>query len=179
MKIPLITLLALQQVGVVETRLRGAERDLATALPDFFFVVSQIRENEDWCLTAVEGTKEFGSLGFQRCDFENAPDTQVWQRIGDSKFHSRQDFDLCMAVGYGTTVFDGVRLRLASCDLDLTMFNFDGGYIKPTAYTDFCITNQGNSPDSSDTIHSKPCIDRADYKWTLKPASYVFEEDNA
>lgn len=178
MKIPLITTLLALQMGVVETnKLRGAsERHLVTTLPDYYFLVSQIRKDEDWCLTAVEGTKEFGNLGFKRCDFDKTNENQVWKRVRDGKFHSKQDFDLCMVVGYGKTIFDGVRMRLADCDLDLTMFSYDGDFIKPMEGTDFCVTNRGPNPDSSDTIHSKPCIDRADYKWTLKEAT-VYEEN--
>lgn len=99
----------------------GTHHNLAdTSYQDDYFLVSNIRKNEDWCITAKEGTKQFGNLGLKRCDFVKAPANQVWQRIRDGKFHSLQDFDLGMVVGYSNTVFDGVRMRLGDCDLELT-----------------------------------------------------------
>lgn len=174
MKPTLITLLALQVV-VEANKLRGlAERhlDSSLVLPDDYFLMSQIHESEDWCLTAVEGTKKFGNLGLKRCDFDKSPANQVWKRfIGDGKFHSKLDVDLCIVTGYSNDVFDGVRMRLADCSLDLTEFSYENEHITPLDDEDYCITNRGPNPDSSDTIHLKPCIDRADYKWTLKPAT--------
>ena len=171
MKIPFISLLLMFQVGVIEAKqeLRGSQRNRASSFTDFYYLVSQSRKNEDWCLTAVEGTRKFGNLGLRKCDFAMLSASQVWKLAGDGKFHSKQDLHLCMVVGYSNDCFDGVQMRLANCKFDLTSFSYDGEYIKPVDNEDFCITDAGPHPDSNDIIHAKPCMDQAEYKWSLRP----------
>ena len=63
MKALLVLLLALPTLAANKLRAGGGtyERNLTSSLvdllPDDYFIMSQIQDTQDWCLTAVEGTK--------------------------------------------------------------------------------------------------------------------------
>jgi hypothetical protein len=139
----------------------------------YTFLVSSIREDEDWCITATEGVGEFKKLGFRLCDFDGAPSKQLWKR-DDDKIRSKINPDRCMIVGYGKKIFNGVRIRVADCDIDSDLNSFlfesDGTTrILVNEDEEFCITNQGNNPDPNDTIVAKKCGNTDDFDWTFIP----------
>jgi hypothetical protein len=137
----------------------------------FVFLVSKISSDEDWCITAMEGVKDFANLGFRRCDFEGAPARQLWRLDADGKIHSKVDTDKCMIVNFGENLFDGVRMRVDRCDIDTTLNTFthesDSGKLHISANKDYCVTNRGTAPHSSDTIHAKPCKDEDRFALTI------------
>jgi hypothetical protein len=143
---------------------------------EYGFVVSHIRKTNPWCLTVAYGSNEFATLGFRRCQFDNAPDNQLWKLDANGKLHTRVDHTKCMTLNHGDELFDGVRARLAGCDMEtsLNKFRFEqhgktGSFLKLIANPAYCITNRGQTPNADDTIHAKPCIKRHDYKWTYQP----------
>ena len=136
-----------------------------------WFLVSHIDEDDAWCITAAEGTKEFGNLKLKPCDFDNAPLNQLWFPsfdVEDFKIHSALDDTKCITVNHGTKIFDGARARLSDCDNGLTAYIGDG-HIHVTADPSYCLTNRGPRPHPTDWIHVKPCLERADFYWEPVP----------
>lgn len=149
-------------------------RALANGGGEYGFVMSHIRKNNPWCLTVAYGSDEFAKLGFRRCQFDQEPFNQLWKLDANGKLHTRVDHTKCMTLNRGQELFNGVRVRLADCqlDTDLNKFVFErhgktGSYFKVMDYSEYCITNLGRNPNAHDTIHAKPCIKRHDYKWSL------------
>jgi hypothetical protein len=137
-----------------------------TPEPQFSFVVSNIADDEDWCLTATR-TKRDGNLGFRPCDYDGKPNNQQW-KFQNGQFVSKIDESRCMQVGFGSTIFSGVRVRLGTCSNTLTMFTYTAnGYIQPEGNPGLCISNRGSNPNSGDTINIHNCIDREDYMWDI------------
>lgn len=135
------------------------------------FLVSGISDTEDWCITATNGSQDFANVGFRECDFVGAPSSQKWHLDADGKVHSGLDFDKCLIVGFGKEVFDGVRIRIASCDNDLNKFSHNGGtgQLRLGSNPDFCVVNRGVNPNPSDTIHALPCSNEGRFTYTYKP----------
>jgi len=139
-----------------------------------FFLISHIDEETAWCITAAEGTTEFGNLKLQPCDLEGAPANQRWfpsfpnegeEDYGDFMIRSSLDDSKCITVNHGTRIFDGVRARLSSCDNGLNVFYGDE-HIHVSDDASYCLTNRGPRPHPTDWIHVKPCIDREDFFWS-------------
>ena len=81
-------------------------RNLAIARgAGYGFVVSQIRNNQKWCLTVNEG-KVGAKLGFRRCEFDKAPRRQLWKLDAKGKLHTRVNVSKCMILN--DNLFDGV-----------------------------------------------------------------------
>jgi hypothetical protein len=66
-----------------------------------------------------------------------------------------------MIVNYGTDVFDGVRVRVTDCATTGANLGFSHNgatdQIKLASNQSYCMTNRGDNPNNSDTIHMKPC----------------------
>jgi hypothetical protein len=127
--------------------LRG---DIDPPTDDYAFLVSHIREDDPWCITTSNGVEAFANLGFSRCNFDVAPDSQKWRLDTSGKLHSKVNPFLCMIVNYGNSVFDGARVRIADCneDTELNRFTHNGSTdkIRLASQPDYCITNRGTRP---------------------------------
>lgn len=138
----------------------------------YAFLVSGIDPDEAWCITAADGVNDFKNLGFRRCKFDDAPNNQLWRLDSEGKIHSKVDPSRCMVVDYGKDIFDGVRIRIANCDLntDLNRFSHNGAtdMLRVVEDQSFCVTNRGTGPDPSDTIHAKPCGDMSRFAFTYR-----------
>lgn len=158
--------------GVEAWQLRRVAKD-RNLLEGFEFIVSNASSNNDpLCITAVEGTKEFGGVELRSCDLQNAPPEQLWSRQGN-KFVSGLSSDLCMMVNHGKNLFDGVRLRLGQCGGGLNEFTWNDGHadrLRVLSDESFCLTCTGSTASSGDRVLAKPCLERADYKWTFTAA---------
>lgn len=135
------------------------------------FLVSNIREDEDWCITATNGVSDGSNLGFRLCDFNGAPSNQLW-KLDQGKIYSAVDPAQCMIVNYGGSVFDGVRVRMAICTTDtiINQFTHNGAtdQLRSTSNRGYCLTNRGVTPNDSDTIHMKPCESSGRYRFTYR-----------
>jgi hypothetical protein len=146
--------------------------------PKFHFLVSHIRQDKSWCITAIDGNEEFGNLKLRICDFEGAPANQLFypdfKSDGSIKIGSAFD-NKCIAINHGEHLYDGARARLADCDKTaLNDFAYDGSddFIKVVAGGgEYCLTNVGPNPHPNDFIHAKPCQERPVFKWTAIPAN--------
>jgi hypothetical protein len=143
--------------------------------PDYGFVVSHIREDKDWCLTAAYGATNFEELGFRKCRYEEAPASQLFKFDEYGKLHSALDPSKCMILNHGDALFDGVRIRLAGCELETLLNTFElvaGEFFKVKLPFElsppYCVSNRGPNPHNGDTIHAKQgCKNRGDYKWSF------------
>lgn len=138
----------------------------------YAFLVSNIRNNEDWCVTATNGVSNGRNLGFRRCDFNGSPSNQLW-RLDSGIFRSAVDDGQCMTVNFGSALFDGVRVRTAQCDSSSRnqQFSHDGttDEIRLASNNNYCMANRGDSPNSSDTIHMlTPCGNDGRFKFTYR-----------
>lgn len=143
----------------------------------FDFIVSEAAPA--LCITAVQGDSAFGSLELASCDFENAPPEQLWRQNG--KFVSGIGTDRCMTVNHGNSLFDGVRLRLGYCNSGLTDFTWNDGsadLLRVLNDNSFCLTCTGSTATAGDRILAKPCLNRADYKWTFTAATTSTGDQN-
>ena len=136
------------------------------------FLVSQVVDTEDWCITATNGVGSFVPLGLQLCDFDNAPVDQLWQVDGEGKFGSQLDTDFCMIVNDGSSIADNDVVNIAPCDTptDLNKFFWDAGntdQLRPAADPSFCVTHLGPLPQDTDDIRVKLCTDERRYKWNF------------
>jgi hypothetical protein len=143
------------------------------------FLVSQVVEDNDWCITALNGVGDFVLLGLQLCDFDNAPVDQLWQVDGEGKFASRLDTDYCMIVNNGVTISDNDAIYTARCDIssNLNKFFWDAGntdQLQPTADETFCVTQLGPLPQDTDDIRVKPCTSESRYKWNFEVSNPYF-----
>jgi hypothetical protein len=134
----------------------------ANGQQQYAYLVSNVRQNEDWCITATNGVAtDFHNLGFRKCDFAGSPANQLWRLDAEGKMHSALDDSKCMIVNYGTDVFDGVRVRVTTCATTGSNLGFTHNgatdQIKLASNQTFCLTNRGDDPNNSDTIHMKPC----------------------
>lgn len=136
------------------------------------FLVSQVVEDADWCITASNGVGEFVPLGLELCDFDGAPVDQLWEVNGEGKFANRLDTDYCMIVNDGETISDNDLVYIARCNIDsnLNKFFWDAGntdQLRPTADQSFCVTQLGPLPQDTDDIRVKLCTSESRYKWNF------------
>jgi hypothetical protein len=140
---------------------------------DYHFLVSGIRTNDQWCITATNGAGDFVNLGFRECDFVGAPSTQLWRLRADGTMESAVESGRCMIVNYGTELFPGVRIRMSSCEpvTQNNQFQHNGATDQLRLVRDntFCVTNRGTNPNYSDTIHALPCQDQGRFFFTYTP----------
>jgi hypothetical protein len=137
------------------------------------FLVSNIREDEAWCITAIEGT-DFGNVNLRLCDFEGAPTNQLWYPGYPNKIHSALEPGKCLVVNHGRRLFSSARIHVADCDSGLSEFFYDGfGHIKVAEDDSYCLTNRGPNPNASDYIHVKKCIDRPAFHWDAMPYFFI------
>jgi len=138
---------------------------------EYAFLVSHIRDDEDWCITATNGVGEGASLGFRRCNFDDAPDRQLWHFM-NGKFHSKRNHNRCITVDYGNHISVGTWVRMHDCDMDtdLNEFLHNGETDKIVVKHDrrYCVTNRGNNPDSSDNIVVDKCKNNGKYLFTYR-----------
>mmetsp|Transcript_32818 Transcript_32818/g.54197 ORF Transcript_32818/g.54197 Transcript_32818/m.54197 type:complete len:328 (+) Transcript_32818:62-1045(+) len=140
---------------------------------EYAYLVSNVRQNESWCVTATNGvSSDFGNLGFRPCDFNAAPKNQLWRLDADGMIHSALDDTKCIIVNFGNDVFNGVRVRTTNCDTVSTnlQFTHNGGtdQLRLASNDNYCLTNRGTSPNPSDTIHMKICDTGGRYIFTYR-----------
>lgn len=143
------------------------------------FLVSQVVEDNDWCITASNGVGNFVLLGLQLCDFNNGPVDQLWQVDSEGRFASRLDTDFCMIVNDGATISDNDAVYVARCDIssELNKFFWDAGntdQLRPTANENFCVTQLGPLPQDTDEIRVKLCTSESRYKWNFEVQNPYF-----
>lgn len=136
------------------------------------FLVSHISEDSSWCIFVTEYASDFDNLGFRPCDFTGTPENQLWKFEADGRIRSLANPDMCMVVNFGRDIFDGVRVRVADCELDSDLIHFshngDKDMIRLEADSGFCVTNRGVNPHDTDTIHAKPCRDTGRFAFTFQ-----------
>jgi hypothetical protein len=150
----------------------GYEMLSFTVVPEaaYGFIVSMIDDNTAWCLSATD-SRSNGNLGFRPCNFDETPTYQLWKFDAQDRVVSAIEEDQCMRVGFGSTIFDGIRMRLGDCTGDLMTFKVDSEntqFLKALgAGEGYRITNRGRTANSNDSIHAKPCPGRLldDYQW--------------
>jgi hypothetical protein len=154
----------------------GADPDRKLEIDEFinFWIVSFISEEQAWCITAAEGTEEFGNLKLQPCDFSGTAKNQLWYIPYESaelelQIRSALDDSMCITVNHGNNIFEGVRARLSDCENGLTTFYGPEGHIHVADDPSYCLTNRGPRPHPTDWIHAKTCIERADFFWLPIP----------
>lgn len=140
---------------------------------EYAFLVSNVRQNESWCVTATNGvSSDFGNLGFRLCDFNAAPKDQLWRLDTDGMIHSALEDTKCIIVNFGNNVFDGVRVRITGCDTLSTnlQFTHNGStdQLRLVSNQTYCLTNRGTNPNPSDTIHVKICDTGGRYLFTYR-----------
>jgi len=143
------------------------------------FLVSQVVEDSDWCITASNGVGDFVLLGLQLCDFDSAPVDQLWEVDGEGKFASRLNTDFCMTVNDGVTISDNDVVYTARCNIssNLNKFFWDAGntnQLRPVADQSFCVTQLGPLPQDTDEIRVKLCTSESRYKWNFSVQNRYF-----
>jgi hypothetical protein len=139
------------------------------------FLISQADPDMRLCITAVQGTKWAGNLELQPCNMVTAPANQLWNVKGDKIISALGDgTEYCMMINHGNVLFDGVRVRLGDCIENAANITFDerSGFIRlfgesGEAASYYCLTNTGINANAGDKILAKPCLYRADYRWTV------------
>lgn len=109
-----------------------------------FWLVNAISENEAWCMTAAEGTEEFGNMKLQPCDFTGTDTRQLFYLPFDTedlKIRSALDDSMCVTINHGENLFDGVRARLSDCSNGLNTFYYEG-HILVAEDDSYCLTNR-------------------------------------
>jgi hypothetical protein len=151
---------------------QAADTRTKKTAPTNAFLISNISDETDWCITAPEKNYDFASVRFQPCDFDGKPKNQLWSLDETGKLHSALDYDKCMIVDHGTDIYDGVRIKLAPCGLhtSLNRFTHSGGSSKLRVLVNnaYCITNQGTKANAGDTIHAKPCQEQSSHAFTFR-----------
>jgi hypothetical protein len=123
---------------------------------------------EDWCLTASQGTDDEEKLGFEICQFGDVSADQLWYIDEQGLFRSGLDFDKCMVPGFGEAFAD-VTARINDCD-EPFRFQYSGDQtIRPLEgeANQLCLTNDGINANDGDTMHFKTCTDEKRFKWEL------------
>jgi Ricin-type beta-trefoil lectin domain len=121
-------------------------------------LISAIRSNETWCVTAPSGAKIGAKVGLKLCDNSTR---QMW-RYHDRKWYSKVNSNRCMAVGTGKSadVKDDAFIRMRDC-WAANEFDYDPDVekdqIQVRSNMAYCMVNQGNNPSSSDLIIVKKC----------------------
>lgn len=188
MKVYSVTLFVLASLILKSNRVDGSHANEAESVDVRFvrhlqsnvgFLVSQVVEDSDWCITASNGIGDFVPLGLDLCDFDVAPVDQLWEVDGDGKFASRLDTNYCMTVNDGNTISDNDLVYAARCniDSDLNRFFWDAGVtdqLRPVADQSFCVTQLGPLPQDTDDIRVKPCTDEGRYKWNFAASNPYF-----
>ena len=140
-----------------------------TKEPEFTYLVSQISQSTDWCLTATR-SRPNSNVGFRVCDYHNAPKNQQW-KYKNGKFISGVAGNRCLQVGFGISTYPGVRIRLGVCEDGLPdsvkTFTYDeeSGRISPVENSELCLSNQGLYPNSGDNINAYACAGSPDFAW--------------
>lgn len=182
MKVALIliavaTTFAFGEVVGEASNLRKAQdesRSLTSGLDDYIFFISNIRENEKWCLTATQPNAH-GNLGFRRCDIDGRPPNQLWKLESNGLLRSGVPTSsgdaYCATIGFGHEIFDGVRIRLGPCNVSSSYNKFSwnsNDFHLKTQNQGYCVTNRGPNPNDSDSVLAyQQCLDRGDYKWNV------------
>lgn len=114
---------ALFQAVPAESAEAQHRRDQVIEFP-LSFIVSNVREDEEWCITAINGIENGENLGVAPCDFENAPDDQLFFLDKDGMIHSGENDNLCFVI-QDDNIRDGQsRLQFGSCDRRLRFNTF-------------------------------------------------------
>lgn len=159
-----VPLLALAFHGDHQVEAQQALRQRKVS-PKYSFLVSNIIDSEDLCITAPNVNYDFASLEVKPCDTVGRPKNQLWSLDANGKIHSALDYDKCMVVDHGTDIYNGARIKIARCDLrtSLNRFTHNGGSngsskLQVLVNGAFCIApNGGNKEEARNTIHTKPC----------------------
>lgn len=153
------------------------------------FVVSLASHKEPWCLTVDTGDVNLKAF-LRPCDLQNKPTTQRWlvekssqPRSGDKNgtiINLRSVWDTNKFLILDKSRNDPVlrsRLHIASyCSpwWDWCHFEYAGfGQLKVVAPRqqeldeDYCLTNQGFLPNTTDLVVVKACRPRKDFSWVF------------
>lgn len=158
--------------GAGQSSLRHSQDDRGL-LNDYIFFTSNIRTDEQWCLTVTD-TSEHGNLGFRKCETNSRPANQLWKLGGDGLLRSGVQTnygEACAMIGFGHEIFDGIRIRVGPCDPNSVYYKFSwnaNDFHLKTQEMGYCVTNRGPNPDNSDSILAyQQCINRGDYQWNV------------
>lgn len=131
----------------------------------YAFLVSHIEKsnNQDWCITAKYGVTDGSNVGLDRCDFQNAPQSQLLLLDDIGKIHCKLDPTQCLVVDQGSrTDLGGARVKFCACDevdADYTTFEHNRSTDVIRVHDDpkCCIKPTGNGADVTDTMRTELC----------------------
>eukprot|EP00544_Gedaniella_sp_CCMP2646_P009616 CAMPEP_0202489620 /NCGR_PEP_ID=MMETSP1361-20130828/7293_1 /ASSEMBLY_ACC=CAM_ASM_000849 /TAXON_ID=210615 /ORGANISM="Staurosira complex sp., Strain CCMP2646" /LENGTH=170 /DNA_ID=CAMNT_0049119391 /DNA_START=67 /DNA_END=575 /DNA_ORIENTATION=+ len=85
----------------------------------YAFLVSHVSfdSGKDWCITAKHGVTDGSDVGFDLCDFDQAPPSQLFMLDDVGKIHTKVDEKQCLVVDQGSrTDLGGARIKFSACD---------------------------------------------------------------
>lgn len=155
------------------------------------FLVSQVRQNQDWCIVAPDldwpdnqPSYQESRLRFGHCEpyfdaYQLEGRKQLFSLCLDGKIRSQEYPGLCMIVNDGVNIGGGL-MRLDDCDINSDLNRFchesDPKNIRLASPNDgYCVTNEGSTPNVGDTIHAKPCRDGGRYEFEFQEARYYWQ----
>eukprot|EP00978_Attheya_sp_CCMP212_P042615 scaffold262827_cov55-Attheya_sp.AAC.2 len=168
--------------GVGSARTRDSEKESRRLADyDYKFVVSQIRKNQEWCLTASNGVKNGADLGFKPCNFDGQRSNQLFYVDEAGMIHSKMKHSMCLTAR-GESLGNRTLIEFVRCrkDTGFNTFFWDEGKTDQLQIQEelgFCVTNEGAKPRKRDKIVAKKCEDRKDMRWTLTPPPEEEEEE--
>jgi hypothetical protein len=131
----------------------------------YAFLVSHVGfdSGKDWCITAKHGVTDGSDVGFDLCDFDQAPPSQLFMLDDVGKIHTKVDEKQCLAVDQGSrTDLGGARIKFFACDEPTATFNTFEHNRNTTVLRvhddrDCCIKQTGNDAQTTDTLRTEIC----------------------
>jgi len=155
---------------------RSQGRSLESYAEDYVFAYSFI-DDEAWCITASDGVEDGSVVRLDRCDFANAPASQLWHITDDGQFKSKIDHTQCMKLTQNLHQQGRSRVLMATCESDPSLNHFDRVFdqILLQADSSYCVTSQGVTPDPGDIMIAMECADqdRFFFYYYVAPADNV------
>lgn len=142
----------------------------------YYFFVSQIRQDQNWCFSGpdVDGTLGFGLCQQHFDEYWNPQ--QAWRLDEEGRLLNRRygyaDYGVCVVANDGVTIGDG-RLRYRACDEadngDLNKFAYDATTqtLRLSALEQYCVTNHGTSPDVGDFMLVMECEEDGRFRFDM------------
>ena len=144
-----------------------AQRRLALKDWPYAFLVSHVGklDGQDWCFTAKNGVSDNSNVGFDLCDFQGAPDMQLFLLDENGKMHSKLNPNQCLVVDQGTSISGGhSRIKFCSCDESVVYNTFlhdrETDVIRVGMAPSYCLKQTGNGPDRTDSIRTETCDEK-------------------
>ena len=141
----------------------AARRQVVVEFP-YAFLVSDVRNDQDWCINATNGVANERDLGIAPCEFDKAPDYQLFLLNDDNMIHSKVNDNFCFVIE-DDDIRDGhSRLQFGSCNRRLAFNKFllnrdEMSMLRLENSPSHCIKQTGNGPDTTDSLRTFFCDD--------------------